>query len=79
MNAITEFEVRCCYRSGFMYCSSGYLYVMEPGNEMAALASLERDSPVQCPACKGVGYILTPAGKQLIDMLHRHLTVEAEV
>lgn len=55
-----------------MYCSHGHIYVMEPDNQMASLALFE-DTPLTCPACKGMGYILTPAGKQLIDMVWRHL------
>ena len=72
MNEIAQFEVPCHYRNGHMYCSSGHIYVMEPGNEMASLAMME-DGPVKCPACTGVGYILTPSGKQLVEMVWRHM------
>jgi hypothetical protein len=72
MNEIAQFESVCHYRSNGMYCSHGWLYVMEPGNEMAKLATLE-EIPLRCPACKAPGYILTPAGTQLIEMIWRHL------
>lgn len=78
MNEITQFETPCHYRSGAMYCSSGFLYVMEPEGDMATLAILDRNLPVKCPACHGVGYILLPAGKQLIEMLRRHQNVDVE-
>jgi hypothetical protein len=72
MNEISQFEVPCSYRSGGMYCSSGHIYVMEPGGEIAVLAKME-DGPVRCLRCEGVGYILTPMGKQLIEMMWRHM------
>ncbi len=72
MNEIPQFEVPCHYHEGKMYCSDGHLYVMEPDNQMASLATME-DGPVRCPACNGLGYILTPAGQQLVDMVWRHL------
>ena len=72
MNEISQFESPCHYRAEKMYCSNGHLYVMEPDNQMATLATMD-DGPVKCPACNGVGYILTPAGSQLIEMIWRHL------
>jgi len=71
MNEISQFEVACKYRDGKMYCSGGHLYVLEPDNSMATLAVMD-DGPIRCPACDGKGYILTPAGEQLIDMIWRH-------
>lgn len=72
MNEIGQFESPCHYHDGRMHCTSGYLYVMEPGNEMATLATMEGGA-LRCPACNGLGYILTPAGIQLIEMIWRHL------
>lgn len=72
MNEIAQFECPCHYHDGRMYCTSGHLYVMEPGNQMATLATME-GVPLKCPACKGIGFILTPAGIQLIHMIWRHL------
>lgn len=71
MNEISEFEVTCKYRDGKMYCSHGHLYVLEPDNSMATLATMD-DAPIRCPACNGIGYILTPTGQQLIEMIWRH-------
>lgn len=72
MNEIQQFESPCHYRLDGMYCSSGHLYIMEPGNEMAKLATME-EVPMRCPACNGLGFILSPAGVQLVDMIWRHL------
>jgi hypothetical protein len=72
MNEISQFEVPCHYHEGKMYCSLGWLYVMEPDNQMATLAIMD-EVPLKCPACNGVGYILLPAGEQLIEMIWRHL------
>ncbi len=78
MNEITQFEVPCHHRSEGMFCWQGNLYVIPfhdevwPAEERADLAILE-GSPVKCPACKGLGYILTLVGQQLVGMLWRHL------
>ena len=31
---------------------------------------------VDCDVCEGVGYVITPAGKQLIDFLFRHIELD---
>ncbi len=72
MNEIPQFEVICRYREGNMYCSGGFVYAFEPGNEMAMLGEVEGE-PMKCPRCGGIGRILTPAGKQLVEMVWRHL------
>jgi hypothetical protein len=72
MNEIGQFESPCRYRDGSMYCSNGHIYVMQPNSDMAVLATMD-GAAVKCPACKGIGYILTPAGIQLVQMMWRHL------
>jgi len=76
VNEIPQFETRCTYRSEKMYCWRGNLYVARADDDEAAdradPATVE-GVPVKCPACKGKDYILTPAGKELVEMLWRHL------
>jgi hypothetical protein len=75
MNEISQFEVPCRYREEGMYCSDGHIYVMEPGSSMASLGKFGcGGDPVPCPACGGTGFVLTPAGKQLVEMMKRYFT-----
>lgn len=77
MNEISQFESPCHYQDGDMYCSNGNIYIFEPGRQMASLAVLKSgsqvESTIKCPACKGRGYVLTPAGQQLVEMVWRHI------
>ena len=73
MNEIPQFETRCNYRADGMYCWRGNLYIIRLDNEERADPATVEGVPVKCPACKGKDYILTPAGKELVEMLWRHL------
>lgn len=77
MNEIPQFESPCRYRDGEMYCSHGVIYVFEPGREMATVAMMD-SQVLRCPACKGEGHVLTPAGEQLIDMIWRWIEPKIE-
>jgi hypothetical protein len=66
MAATEPLQIKCYFRDRGLQCGSGLLY-----NSVTGEAELLEGTSVYCPACEGKGYIMTKAGRDLLEFLQR--------
>ena len=59
-------QIKCFYRENGTHCESGLLYWTVDDR-----AVLLEGTSVYCPACEGKGWIITRAGRDILELLKR--------